>query len=82
MRNWQVSVLLLFVASASPAWAITLAHEGKSDYVIVKPENCPPVVDAAASDLQSHLAQIAGVDVRESLRETLEWMTEGGQLRR
>ncbi len=59
MRGYVIFPMVIFLGAA-PAWAITLAQNGKSEYVIVKPEKCAPVVDTAAADLQAHLAQITG----------------------
>ncbi len=52
MRGYVIFPMVIFLGAA-PAWAITLAQNGKSEYVIVKPEKC-------AADLQAHLAQITG----------------------
>ncbi len=39
---------------------LTLSQEGKSEYVILLPENPTPVEQAAAQELQTHLAEITG----------------------
>ena len=60
MQQWVLFAALACVAAAPSAWAITLARDGKSAYVIVTPENCAPVIETAAADLQAHLAKITG----------------------
>lgn len=41
---------------------MTLADAGTTEYTIVRPEECPPVVLTAAQDLQYHLREITGAE--------------------
>ena len=54
--------LLLFVPAlvASASDDLQLSRDGRSDYVIIIPENATAVDQTAAGELQEHLAQVTG----------------------
>ncbi len=53
-------VWLSFAATALADEGLTLAREGKSDYVIVIPDRATPVEKTAARELQQYLAGVTG----------------------
>ena len=59
-RLLTLAFLFLSCAPLSAADGPVLARDGKSDYVIVVPENPSAVETTAAKELQSHLEQVTG----------------------
>ncbi|MBQ2335642.1 MAG: hypothetical protein II381_04985, partial [Victivallales bacterium] len=51
---------LLCLGGAAVAQTVQIANQGKSDYVIVTPDNPAPVVKTAAAELASHLKEVTG----------------------
>ena len=66
-RKWKGNVLGILCAAASlvpvvgaGADGLTLARDGKSDYVIVVPDRATPVENTAAAELRHLLEQVTG----------------------
>ncbi|MBQ3389391.1 MAG: DUF4838 domain-containing protein [Thermoguttaceae bacterium] len=60
----QIILTLLLAFSAAAAWSaetLTLTRDGKTDYVVVVPENAAPVQLSAANELAETLQEISGV---------------------
>ena len=55
-----IAVLLV---CASSAFGVTIARDGKSDYVIVLAKDAPPANQRAAKELQSYLKQMCGAEL-------------------
>ena len=51
---------LLCLGGAAVAQPVQIANQGKSDYVIVTPDNPAAVVKTAAAELASHLKEVTG----------------------
>ena len=51
---------LLCLGGAAVAQTVQISNQGKSDYVIVTPDNPAPVVKTAAAELASHLKEVTG----------------------
>ncbi|MCP4645439.1 MAG: DUF4838 domain-containing protein [bacterium] len=66
MRLTTVAAALAALTICAGGHAMTLAKDGATEYVIVRPEACTPVVVTATNDLQAHLQQITGAtfDIR------------------
>ncbi len=60
MRPFLVLLLALNIPTGVQAADLTLATDGASDYVIVIANQADPVVQTAAKELQTHLAQATG----------------------
>src|SRR5438874_5963707 len=58
-----VAILMALSIVATEARAITLAKDGKSDYVIVLAEKPLPANQRAANEFQSHFKQMTGVEL-------------------
>ena len=54
------SLVTILVVCAATAQTIQISKDGKSDYVIVMPDNPAPVVKTAAKELASHLKGVIG----------------------
>lgn len=54
------SIFVLMAAEVPLTAELPLSRDGKSDYVLVVPEEASPVELTAARELQTHLAQITG----------------------
>ncbi|MBO4345066.1 MAG: hypothetical protein J5833_04890, partial [Victivallales bacterium] len=54
------AILVIFAATAQ---TIQISKDGKSDYVIVTPDNPAPVVKTAAKELASHLKGVIGQEL-------------------
>ena len=51
---------LLCLGGAAVAQTVQISNQGKSDYIIVTPDNPAPVVKTAAAELASHLKDVTG----------------------
>ncbi|MHB8898677.1 MAG: DUF4838 domain-containing protein, partial [Thermoguttaceae bacterium] len=60
MKTTPAILLILWALSPSPAADLTLAREGRSDYVIVLADSASVVDQTAARELQEHLEKVTG----------------------
>lgn len=63
MRSTVPCLMVALWSCSAAAWAddgLPLVNEGKSDYVIVVPDQSSAVEQTAARELQEHLAQVTG----------------------
>ena len=58
--NLPAILSLLCLGGATVAQTVQISNQGKSDYIIVTPDNPAPVVKTAAAELASHLKDVTG----------------------
>ncbi len=63
MKQFFFSIACILCLCAVSAQTIQISKDGKSDYVIVTPDNPAPVVKTAAAELALHLKGVIGQEL-------------------
>lgn len=57
-----------------PTGDVTIVNEGKTDYVVIKPQNCSALLTSSLLTLRTEFGTACGVDTDRSLKPSDDWV--------